>query len=66
MPDVYGVFKYVIDSRRQGYSYLSFTHQVGWWLHVLMRCLWSLKCSQPPTMLHWISGWGAGAIHLSS
>lgn len=28
MPDVYGVFKYVVDYSHRGYSYIKLTHQV--------------------------------------
>lgn len=29
VPDVYGVFKYVVDYRHLGYSYIEISHQVG-------------------------------------
>ncbi len=29
VPDVYGVFKYVLDYRHMGYSYVFLTEQVG-------------------------------------
>lgn len=29
MPDVYGVFKYVLEYKRAGYSYINLSQQVG-------------------------------------